>query len=113
MSPTVLQQNPVTKPPAARGVRRWMLLGFGTLFTSLAVFGAVLPVLPTTPFFLLAGACFARSSPRFHARLLRAPLFGVYVAQWEHDRSIPADAKLKANALIVLCFGTSIFFVET
>lgn len=112
MSPIEQQPSQAPKPPAARGAWRWLLLGVGGLLTGLAALGALLPVLPTTPFLLLAGACFARSSPSFHARLRRAPLFGTYVAQWDRDRSIPADAKRKAYALIALCFGVSIWAVD-
>lgn len=98
---------------AARGPMRWLLVGTGSLLTAMATIGAFLPILPTTPFLLLAGACFARSSPRFHARLKRAPIFGAYVDQWERDRSVPAAAKRKAFGLIALAFGYSIWAVET
>jgi uncharacterized membrane protein YbaN (DUF454 family) len=96
----------------ARGPLRWLLVGLGSLLTVLAVIGAFLPVLPTTPFLLLAGACFARSSPRFHARLKRAPIFGAYVEQWERDRSVPASAKRRAFGMIALAFGYSIWAVH-
>jgi uncharacterized protein len=92
---------------------RWLLAVFGSLFTVLAVLGAFLPVLPTTPFLLVAGACFARSSPRFHNKLKRMPIFGAYLDQWDRDHSIPVSAKRKAYALIVIAFSFSIWAVET
>ncbi|MDF1800629.1 MAG: YbaN family protein [Planctomycetota bacterium] len=102
-----------SQPPAeSHGPLRWLLVSLGSLLTGLAALGAFLPVLPTTPFLLLAGACFARSSPSFHRRLKRAPIFGAYVEQWERDRSIPSRAKRKAFGLIALTFGYSIWAVE-
>ncbi len=83
----------------------------GLVCTALGFIGVVLPLLPTTPFLLLAAYGFARSSPSLHARLRNSRSFGPYLRQWEHDRSIPAGAKRKAYVLIVLTFGISIALV--
>ncbi len=73
----------------------------------------MLPVLPTTPFLLLAAACFARSSPRFHAWLLRHRTFGPIVSEWERHRAIPWRTKLWAIALMSATLTASIvFFVK-
>jgi len=93
------------------GVTRWCLLGAGLLFTTLAVAGAFLPVLPTTPFLLLAAACFARSSRSFHRRLLSNRLFGSYLRQWERERTIPPEARRKAYGLLAVSFAISIVVV--
>lgn len=102
-------------PPApskmTRGPLRWLLLSLGTVLTALAAVGAFLPVLPTTPFLILAAACFVRSSPTFHARLLENRVFGPYLKQWEKDHTIPMEAKRKAYGLILVTFGVSIFVV--
>ena len=97
--------------PVKNGLVRSCLLALGLSFTGLATLGAFLPVLPTTPFLLLAGACFARSSPAFHKRLLANRVFGPYVAQWQHDHTVPRDAKRKAYGLVVLTFAVSIALV--
>ena len=91
---------------------RSFLLVVGSLLTALAAVGAFLPVLPTTPFLLLAAACFARSSPAFHRRLLANRVFGPHIAQWQHDHTVPPDAKLKAYGLVVVSFAISIALVE-
>ena len=89
----------------------WLAAGF--LFVGIGVIGMVLPVLPTTPFLLLAAACFARSSPRFYGWLLNHPSFGPLVREWREHRSIPWRTKLFAIVLMSGTLAASIvFFVE-
>jgi uncharacterized membrane protein YbaN (DUF454 family) len=96
-----------------RPLARWLLIGGGWLALILGGLGVLLPVLPTTPFILLAAACFARSSERFHAMLLRNRVFGPLIAEWERHRSIPRRTKLWAISLMSLTLGSSIvFFVQ-
>lgn len=78
----------------------------------LGVIGAVLPVLPTTPFLLLALACFANSSPRFHQLLLNNRWFGSTLRQWEEDKSITRRSKVKAMVVITLTFAVSIVILD-
>jgi uncharacterized membrane protein YbaN (DUF454 family) len=67
----------------------WLLFGVGFV-------GAFVPVLPTTPFMLLALWCFARSSDRFHTWLYTHRLFGPPLQQWHNYRVIPLTAKIIA-----------------
>ncbi len=95
------------------GMTKPLLITLGMLFVALGGVGLVLPVMPTTPFLLLAAACFARSSPRFHARLLDTRLFGPLIRSWQENRSIPAKAKVTAILSIIVVGGASILlFVE-
>lgn len=87
-----------------------MFAGLGTLFLLLGLFGLFLPVLPTTPFLLLAAACFARSSRRIFNWLLDNPRFGPLIREWREYRAIPHRAKRIALVLIALSFGISITF---
>ena len=73
----------------------------------------MLPVLPTTPFVLLAAACFARSSERFHDWLLDNRIAGPLIHEWQAHRSMPRRAKRWAYALMVLSFGSSILLMES
>ena len=89
-------------------IKKYILLVIGLLSVLLGVIGAVLPILPTTPFLILALACFAKSSPRFHAMLLNNPWFGAALQQWEVSRTITRVIKIKAMLLVVLTFTVSI-----
>lgn len=116
-SPVALRRDPgaatdPTREPVARsGLRRASFLLAGVLFTVLAVVGVVLPLVPTTPFLLVAAACFARSSPRLYRWLLSNRVFGPYIVQWRHDRTIPRAAKRRAYLVVVVVFATSIALV--
>ncbi|MDH2894903.1 DUF454 family protein [Rahnella variigena] len=92
-------------------MKRILLIMVGWLCVVLATLGVVLPLLPTTPFLLLAAWCFARSSPRFHHWLLHRSWFGSYLRHWQAHRALPKGAKPKAVALIVTTFAISIYFV--
>ncbi|CAI0936407.1 DUF454 family protein [Serratia quinivorans] len=91
---------------------RWLLIILGWLAVVLATLGVVLPLLPTTPFLLLAAWCFARSSPRFHAWLLYRSWFGSYLRHWQQHRALPPGAKGKAVLMIVLTFAVSLWLVK-
>jgi len=84
---------------------RYVYLGLGLVFVALGVIGAFLPVLPTTPFLIVAAACFALSSPRLESWLLNHPQFGPMLRAWREHGAIPRKAKLMALS------GVSISFV--
>ncbi len=78
----------------------------GLAALSLAVAGVVLPLLPTTPFLLLASYCFVRSSPRMQQWLLNHRVFGPSLREWETHRAVRRSVKLLAVAMIVLTIGS-------
>lgn len=84
----------------------------GWLFVLLGVIGAVLPILPTTPFLLLAAYCFSKSSPRVHSWLTGLPYFGDAIIDWERNRVIRPRAKILATIMIVLIFTASLIFAK-
>ncbi len=94
----------------SRAVRYAYFAG-GVVSLGLGVIGVFLPVLPTTPFLLLAAACFVRSSARFYNWLLNHRLFGSSIRNWRRTGAIPLKAKLIAITLIALTIGASILFV--
>ena len=85
-------------------------LSAGFVFLGIGVLGVVLPVLPTTPFVLLAAACFARSSDRFHQWLLDHRYFGPLVREWRLYRSIPYRTKVFAIVMMAATLTVSIVF---
>ena len=72
----------------------------GVLAVLLGILGIFLPLLPTTPFMLLASACFARGSVRLHRWLIHHRLFGVYLRNVEAGNGIPLRAKIAALTMM-------------
>ncbi|AYN27299.1 MULTISPECIES: DUF454 family protein [Buttiauxella] len=93
-------------------MKRTILIIIGWLAVVLATLGVVLPLLPTTPFLLLAAWCFARSSPRFHHWLLYRSWFGSYIRHWQEHRALPPGAKPRALIFIVITFAVSLYLVN-
>jgi hypothetical protein len=77
-----------------------LLISTGWISIALGVLGAVLPLLPTTPFILLAAACFAKSSPRFHNWLLTQRHLGPVIRQYQSGNGLPL--RIRRRALIIL-----------
>jgi len=74
--------------PAMPAWRRLLLIAVGLLALVLGLVGVVVPGLPTTPFVLLAAACFVRASPTLHRWLLNHPWLGPPLRDWETHRSL-------------------------
>lgn len=77
----------------------------GILSLVLGIIGIVLPVVPTTPFLLVAAACFCRSSPRLYRWLLENRWFGHYIKTYREERAIPRRAKIVALLLLWPAIG--------
>lgn len=92
---------------------RGLYLVAGILSLAAGIAGAVLPVLPTTPFVLLAAACFARSSDRFYSAMLNHRIAGPIIADWREHRAMKRKTKQWAALMMVLSFGTSMLVVPT
>lgn len=93
-------------------VRRAVYLLLGWFFVGLAFLGAFLPLLPTTPFLLLASALFLKSSPRLNRWLLGTRLFGPFLRDWQRHRGVRRRVKVTAVLMLVVVGGASIAFAD-
>lgn len=92
--------------------KQHLLIILGWFFVLLGIIGILLPVLPTTPFLLLASALFSKSSPRFHRMLLNNAWFGPIIQQWEANKTLSRKIKYRASFLIISIFSISIVCLE-
>ncbi|MFY9140849.1 MAG: YbaN family protein [Thermacetogeniaceae bacterium] len=83
----------------------------GTISVCLGVIGIFVPVLPTTPFLLLAAACYTRGSKKLYERLINHPVLGEYIKNYREGRGIPLHAKILGISLLWLTIGYSVLFV--
>jgi uncharacterized membrane protein YbaN (DUF454 family) len=90
---------------------RAVLIVLGTLFLALALIGVVVPGLPTTPFVLLAAACYVRSSRRLYARLLAHRVFGKLIRNFQASRAIPRSAKIISVAAMCSMVALAVLFL--
>lgn len=87
--------------PTTDPVKSFLYVAGGWLCVGLAVVGAVLPLVPTTPFLLLASWCFFRGSPRIHAWLHRSKWFGPTLDDWQHYHGIRRGSKRRTILLVL------------
>ncbi|TLX57177.1 DUF454 domain-containing protein [Stutzerimonas nosocomialis] len=98
-------------PQLRNPLLRYLLLGIGWLSVALGVIGIFLPVLPTTPFLLLAAACFVRSSRRFYLWLVGHKHLGPWIRDYLEGNGIPLKGKVYAIGLMWLSIGLSCWLV--
>jgi len=92
-------------------IAKVLLIVSGTFFVALGVLGVFVPVLPTTPFLLLAAFCYARSSERFLHWLLTNRWFGAYIKNYREGRGIPLREKLLTIVALWLSISFSALYV--
>lgn len=93
---------PVSKPV----IVRYLFLALGSISCVLGIIGIFVPLLPTTPFLLLAAALFFRSSPRMYRRLLYHPYLGSYIRNFRENKAIPLRVKIISVSLV---WGTLLY----
>jgi uncharacterized membrane protein YbaN (DUF454 family) len=93
-------------------LKRHLLIALGTLCLAIGIVGIFTPILPTTPFLLLAAFCYANSSERFHRWLMNNRVFGGYIRSYTEGRGIPLRLKLFTITLLWVTIGISIWLVS-
>ena len=88
-----------------KALRRPVLLGTGWLCVALGIVGIILPLLPTTPFLLVAVWAFSRSSPEMAEKIRANRYAGKYIRDWEDAGVIPPGAKLFAVVMMTAMLG--------
>jgi uncharacterized membrane protein YbaN (DUF454 family) len=90
-----------------------LFISLGTLFLGLGFLGIALPLVPTTPFLLLAAACYARSSTRIYNWMLNHRLFGDFIRNYRSGSGIPLRAKIASLVVLWSTIGISLFLAHT
>jgi uncharacterized membrane protein YbaN (DUF454 family) len=89
---------------------RWVLLVLAGIAFGLAVLGALLPVLPATPFLILTSWLLLRASPRLNEKLKRSRLFGPFLRDWEKHHGVRLQVKLTAITFTLIGASVTFFF---
>ncbi len=97
-------------PQRATGLKRILYIVVGIICVGLAVVGALLPGIPTTPWVLLASYCFARSSARLDRWLRNAPIFGKLIRDWNQYHGVDRRLKIRVVFFVVVVVSLSITF---
>lgn len=92
-------------------IKRYFLLIIGIISLALGIIGILLPLLPTTPFLLLAAGCFINSSPRLYSWLINNKVFGKYIINYREKRGIPLRVKVTSLSILWISISYSFFFI--
>jgi uncharacterized membrane protein YbaN (DUF454 family) len=94
-------------------LRKGIWFGFGTLFLAIGIVGILIPLLPTTPFLLLAAGCYAKGSPRFYQKLMTSPLLGGYIRAYKEGSALTWRWRLASIAFLWASISiTILIFVD-
>lgn len=93
-------------------IKKYLLIAGGFTATSLGVLGIFLPLLPTTPFLLLAAYCFYKSSPKYYRHLTEHKELGPYIKHFKEKSGIPLQTKFLSVTFIFLSIGYSLYNVK-
>ena len=93
-------------------MKRFLLISAGWISVTLGAIGVIVPLLPTTPFLLLALACFSKSSPKFHTWLTSHKLLGKYINFWNENKTISTKVKIRIALLILVTLSISLYSLD-
>lgn len=93
-------------------IKRVLYYFAGTSCLILGIFGIVLPILPTTPFLLLAAACYARSSEKAYNWMLNNKIFGKYIRNYQEGKGLPVKIRIFTIIFLWITITISIIFIQ-
>jgi uncharacterized membrane protein YbaN (DUF454 family) len=93
------------------GIKSRLYVAGGCIAVALGLAGIPIPLLPTTPFLLLAAFCFARGSKRWHDWLVGHRVFGPYIAAFREKRGLTPDQKLKIAMTVTVTLGVTTYML--
>jgi len=95
----------------AKGLLRLTYVLLGWFFLGLGLLGSFLPILPTTPFLLLAIFFFSKSSKKWHGWILNHQIFGPPIQRWQEKHAVKSNVKVWAISVLVFSFSISIYLI--
>ncbi len=104
------KNDPIKPKRHANKYLRWLLITAGTVSVFLGLLGIILPLLPTTPFLLLAAASYAKSSEKFYNWLIGNRFFGNYIKNYREGKGIPLRVKISAISFLWITILITVFF---
>lgn len=107
-----LSEKPLDEPVKGNRIRRTILVPAGCIFLAIGGVGIALPVLPTTPFVLLAAGCFASSSPKMYDKLANSKYFGEYVRNYKEKTGISTKTRVISLIFLWGMLGISSYFMR-
>ncbi len=93
-------------------IKKYLYLFFGTLSLILGITGIFIPVLPTTPFLLLASVCYLRSSKKMYNWLINNKILGSYIYSYMNYKAISKSTKIGSIVFLWVTLSISILFVK-
>lgn len=99
------------KKKITSNLKRRVLIIAGSFFVGLGILGIFLPILPTTPFLLLAAACYTKSSKRFYNWLINNKWLGNYIKNYREGKGVPLKVKVLSISFLWFTIGYSVVFV--
>jgi len=94
-------------------VKRLLINALGFLFLGIGAVGVIVPLLPTTPFVLLAAVLFSYSNRKFHDWLKHSPFFGAYITNFEEKQGVPMSLKIKSIIFVWVSLSISMVALRT
>jgi uncharacterized membrane protein YbaN (DUF454 family) len=106
-----MERKSKQKDKTSNQLLKLILITSGTIFVGLGILGIFIPILPTTPFLLLAAACYARSSKKFYDWLINNKLIGIYITNYREGRGFPLKVKFFTISLLWITILFSVLFL--